>query len=79
MVILNLKFRCQNPYFELDVEQDAMRKRLLIKNQLSKLNGFAPFCQFLAFWSNCHWGSPSDRGVFVTEWPNTRLKALGVR
>ena len=26
-----LNFRCQNPYFELDVEQDAMRKHLLIQ------------------------------------------------
>ena len=39
-----LAFESQNPYFEFDVEQDAMRKHLLIKNQLNKLNGFAPFC-----------------------------------
>ena len=31
----------------------------------------------IAFWSNCHWGCPSDRGVFVTEGPNTHLKAWG--
>ena len=35
MDFLNLDFRCQNLYFELDAEQDAIRKILLIKREIS--------------------------------------------
>ena len=40
------------PYFELDIKKDEIRKALLIKQETEKLNGFAPFCQFLVTWSN---------------------------
>ena len=37
------------PYFELNIEQDAMRPPLLIKKGLDKLNDFIPFYYFLVF------------------------------
>ena len=44
-----LAFHVGIPYFELDVDQDAMRKHLLAKKKkkLNKFNGLAPFCLFL--------------------------------
>ena len=42
------------------------------QNRYFELNSIAQH-----FWSNCHWGCPSDRGVFVTERSNTHLKAWG--
>ena len=41
------------PFFENDIEQDAMRKPLLIKKGTD--------------WSNCHGGRPLDTGAFVRE------------
>ena len=37
------------PYFELNIEQDAVRPPLLIKKGLDKLNDFIPFYYFLVF------------------------------
>ena len=31
-------------YFEHNIEQDKIRKVLLIKQELNELNDFAPFC-----------------------------------
>lgn len=41
------------PFFENDIEQDAIRKPLLIKKGTD--------------WSNCHGGRPLDTGAFVRE------------
>ena len=42
--------------FEFDIEQDTLRKPLLIKQETewNKLGDLAPFCLFLVFWGNSH-------------------------
>ena len=48
----------------LDVEQDEDYAKPCYSNKkLNELNDFsAPFCKFLMFWSNSHWGHLLDRG-----------------
>ena len=50
------------PYFDLDFEQDEIRKAaLLIKQETEWLNNFVPFCWSLVFWTNSHRRRLSDR------------------
>ena len=43
------QLQCQNPYVELDFEQDAHTNK-----KLNKVNGFALFHFLLVFLNNCH-------------------------
>ena len=36
------------PYYELDIERDAMHKTSLTKQETGNLNDIYPFCYFLA-------------------------------
>ena len=47
------------PYFDLDIEQDEIRKPWLIKRESE---GIAPFCQLQVFWSISHGRRLLDRG-----------------
>lgn len=49
------------PYFELDIEQDEMRKAFSHK----KLNNLAPFSLFLVFWSNSRRRPLLDSGCLL--------------
>lgn len=48
-----------HPYFDLDIEQDEIRKPWLIKQEIE---GIAPFCQLQVFWSISHGRRLLDRG-----------------
>ena len=49
----------------LDIEQDAMCKPLLNKQETEENYDFASFCQLLVFWSNFHWRHPIESGYLL--------------
>ena len=55
------------PYFKLNIEQDEIRKALLIKQESESIEWFCSFLPFLVFWSNSHKGHLLDREAFIGE------------
>lgn len=65
IVFIKLYFhQFQNPYFKLDVEQVAMSKLLLIKQETEQIEQFcSTSLYFVVFWRNYRTGRLLERGI----------------